>query len=327
MKVCVFGAGGVGGYMATCLHRAGLETSVVARGAQLAAIRDNGLRLRAPDGETVSRVAASSDTLDLGPQDAVFVTVKAPALPSVAATIAPLLGPRTPVIFVMNGVPWWYFHQHGGPLDDHRLASVDPGDRMRMAVDPGRVIGGVIYTACEVPEPGVVAVGTTSSRLILGECDDRRSSRALNLADHLCRGGLNTRVSQAIRDEIWAKLISNMASGPLAVLTQAPVDRIAAAPERVELLRQMLVETASVAHGLGRAPELDPDATIEAFRNLHHKPSILSDLEKGRTMEIDALWHTTLDLARLAGVATPTLDAIVSLAELRAQAEVPEPRT
>ncbi|MBI1218177.1 MAG: 2-dehydropantoate 2-reductase [Rhodobacteraceae bacterium] len=324
MKVCVFGAGGIGGYLAVCLHRAGVGTSVIARGAPLAAIRENGLRLRATGNEAVARILASDNPSEFGPQDAVFVTVKAPALPSVAATIAPLLGPNTAVVFVMNGAPWWYFHNHGGPLDDYRLSLLDPGDRLRMAVAPRRVIGGVIYAACEVVAPGVVALAGSTQRLILGESTGALTPRARALAERLSAGGLASSVSPVIRDEIWSKLMNNIATGPLAVLTGAAINEVAAEPQCADLLRRMLRETASVAQALGRNPELDIEARIASFRTLRHKPSILQDMERGRVMEVDAQWQAPLDLARLAGVATPVLNEIIALAMLRARAAAAE---
>ncbi len=203
MKVCVFGAGAIGGHLAGRLAEGGAAVSVVARGAQLDAIRADGLTVRAPDRTIHARVAASDDPAALGPQDAVLVAVKAPSLPSVAAGIGPLLGPETPVVFVMNGIPWWYFDRHGGPLDGRRLPRIDPGVGVREAVGPARTLGGVVYSACTVVAPGVIEVAGTGSRLVLGEPDRTAPlDRAEAIAAPLRAGGIKTVCTDHIRDEI-----------------------------------------------------------------------------------------------------------------------------
>ena len=222
MRVCVYGAGAVGGHIAARLAEGGAEVSVVARGANLAAMRANGLVVHAADREMRAKVAASDNPADLGPQDAVIVTTKAPALPAVAAGIAPLLGPETPVVFAMNGIPWWYFDAHGGALNGRRLPLLDPGEALRDAVDPARVIGCVVYSACTVLAPGIIEVENPRSRLIFGEPDGRLSERAADLAKILFAGGLDMQLTAEIRQAIWAKLLMNLSSGPIAVLSQAP---------------------------------------------------------------------------------------------------------
>ena len=190
MRIAIYGAGAIGGHLAARLVRGGAEVSVVARGAQLAAIRERGIRVVAPDWDGVVPVAASDDPAALGRQDAVLVTVKAPALASVAAGIAPLLGPDTPVVFVMNGVPWWYFHAHGGKLDGGHLAQVDPGGAMWDAAGPDRAVGGVVYSACTVVEPGVIAVANKRSKLVIGEPDGRMTGRMAAIAAPLQAAGI-----------------------------------------------------------------------------------------------------------------------------------------
>lgn len=320
MKVCVFGAGAIGGFLAVCLHKGGVRPSVIARGPQLEAIRSRGIKLRRGDEETAVAVEASDDPAALGAQDVVFVTVKAPALPSVAAMIGPLLGPETSVVFAMNGIPWWYFYRHGGPLDGRRLSAIDPDDGLWRAIGPDRVIGGVIYSASEVTEPGVVTARHGNSRLFLGEPDSRETERVAVLADILSRGGLKTTVTRAIRDEIWTKLMNNIASGPMAVLTQCCVSTIAAEPACEIAMRMIIEETASIAEALGCHPDRDIDGKIAFMRKLDHKPSILQDLEHGRAMEVEALYGATLTLARMAGVKTPNLELWTALATLRTRA-------
>ena len=319
MKICVFGAGAVGGHLAGRLVKGGAQVSVVTRGAHLQAIRANGLTVEAADGTIHAHPEATDDPSRLGPQDAVVVTVKAPALPSVAAAIAPLLGPETPVAFVMNGIPWWYFHRHGGKLDGRRLPLVDPDDAVWNAVGPERAIGGVAYSACTVERPGVVHVVNRNSRVVLGEPDNSRSARVAALAEPLAAGGIGVEVTDRIRDAIWSKLLLNLTSGPFAILAQAAIKDIFVEPAMAEAARHVAAEAVAIAEGMGCHPIHDAKVRAGANLQMAHKPSLLQDLELGRPMEIDALLVTPLELARLAGVATPTLDLVVSLAKVRAR--------
>ena len=319
MKVCVFGAGAIGTHVAGRLAKGGAEVSVVARGAQLAAFQANGLRVRAADGEITARVAASAEAAALGPQDVVVVTVKAPSLPSVAAGIGPLLGPDTAVAFVMNGIPWWYFYGAGGVQDGQRLPKLDPGGALWRAVDPARVIGGVVYSACTVTEPGVVHVENQRSRIVLGEPDGRMSGRAEALAAVLRAGGLLMDVTERIRDTVWSKLLLNLGSGPLAVLTGCAPNRIFAEEACRDAARRILAEGAAVAAAMGCPVQPNAEGQIANGAKSQHKPSILQDLELGRPMEIEALYGIPLDFARRHGVATPTLDLLVAMVRARAR--------
>lgn len=319
VKICVFGAGAVGGHLAARLTKGGAQVSVVTRGAHLRAIQANGLTVEAANGTIHAHPEATDDPRRLGPQDCVVVTVKAPALASVAAAIVPLLGPETPVAFVMNGIPWWYFHRHGGPWDGRRLPLVDPGDAVWSAVGPQRVIGGVAYSACTVVRPGVVHVENRNSRVILGEPDNRRSARVAALAEPLAAGGIGAEVTDRIRDAIWSKLLLNLTSGPFAILAQATIKDIFAEPAMLEAARRLGAEVVAIAEGMGCHPVTNRTASTGTNVQMAHKPSLLQDLELGRPMEIDALLVAPLELARLASVETPTLDLVVSLAKVRAR--------
>jgi 2-dehydropantoate 2-reductase len=319
VRVCVFGAGAIGGHLAGRLAKGGAEVSVVARGAHLAAIRAHGLTVRATDGEIHATLAASDDPAALGQQDAVIVTVKAPALPAVAAGIGPLLGPKTKVVFAMNGIPWFYFHAHGGALDGTRLPNVDPGDAVWNAVGPQRAAAGVVYSACAVTEPGVVHV-ENRSKLTLGEPDGAISPEIEALAGVLRQGGLDIDLSPRIRDMIWRKLLLNLASGPLSVLGQANVNDAHSEPATEAAARAALAEGMAVARAMGCDIMVDADRMMAANRGMQHKPSILQDLELGRPMEVAALYDAPLDLARRVGVPTPTLDLLVALVRIRARA-------
>lgn len=215
MQVCVFGAGAIGGHLAGRLARGGAVVSAVARGRHLLAIQADGLRVQAPDADMHARIQASADPAALGPQDAVTVAVKAPALPQVAAVIGPLLRPDTAVAFVMNGIPWWYYHGHGSAEDGQRLPRLDPGGAVWDAAGADRAVGGVVYSACTVTAPGVVHVESGCSRLVLGEPCGPVRPRTEALAAALRAGGLQVDVTDRIRDAVWAKLLLNLGSGPL----------------------------------------------------------------------------------------------------------------
>ena len=319
MKVCVFGAGAIGGHLAGRLAKGGADTAVIARGAHLAAIRSRGLRVVAPDGEFLSHPHAAENPADLGPQDAVIVAVKAPALASVAASIAPLLAPHTSVTFVMNGIPWWYYHAHGGAMDGKALPRLDPSGALHQAIGFDRAIGGVVFSACTVTEPGVVHVEHDRNRLVLGEPDGTRSARALALAKILEQGGLTMDVSEHIRDVVWSKLFVNLGSGLLGVLTASTPKDFYGEPLCEQATRQIVAEATAIASALGCHASLDVERQLANGRGSAHKTSILQDLELGRPMEIDALYTVPLEMARQAGVATPTLDLLAALVRVRAR--------
>ncbi len=319
MKVCVFGAGAVGGHAAARLARGGADVSVVARGANLAAMQARGLEVRAPDGTFHATVTASDDPARLGPQDVVLVTVKAPALPAMARSIGPLLGPHTAVAFAMNGIPWWYFHREGGPWDGQKLPRIDPGGVVWDAVGPQRAIGGVVNSACTVIEPGVVAVANADSRITLGEPDGSLSPRVEALAAALRAGGMGSEAVGDIRNRIWAKLTVNITSGPIGVLTGLPNSVVFTEPACCDAARRIGTEMTALAAAMGCPVRADPEKQIANGRTLNHTASIVQDLHLGRPMEVDAIYTVPLEMARQAGVATPTLDLLVALTRLRAR--------
>ena len=319
MRVCVYGAGAIGGHLAMRFSRGGADVSVVARGPHLAAIQANGLTVHAVDGKFNVRVAASDQAADLGPQDAVVVTVKAPALPQVAAGIGPLLRPDTGVAFVMNGIPWWYFHALPGPLEGRRLPSIDPDDALWRSVGPERAIGGVVYAASEVTAPGVIDVEQPKSRVVFGEPNNTVSARAEALAALLRAGGIASEASPDIRTEIWNKLINNLAGGTLAVLSGVAPRHAYVEPACAEAGLRVMQEAAAVAEALGSKPNHGFEQRIAGQKGMDHKPSILQDLELGRPMEVDGLFGAPVELARMAGVAAPTLELLVALAKVRAR--------
>lgn len=319
MKVCVYGTGAIGGHLAARLAKGGAEVSVVARGANLAAFRQKGLTVRAPDGEMHCRPAASDNTAELGPQDAVVVTVKAPALPAVAAGIAPLLKPGTNVVFAMNGVPWWYFMGAAGPHQGRRLERLDPGGKLWDAVGEARAVGGVIWSPCTVLEPGLVHVGGPS-KLDIGRPDGSTQPQDAALAEVFKAGGLPCKLFPNIRDQVWSKLLLNLSQGPLSVLAAAAPKDVLVEAANEQALRSVVAEGKALAAQLGCEATLDVDRYVANSKAMTHKPSILQDLEAGRPMEVDAIYEAVLDLAEAAGARLPVLSLVTALMKVRARA-------
>ena len=317
MKICVFGAGAIGGNLATRLAASGADVSVVARGEHLAAICANGLTLEMPKETVKARVTASAEPCDLGPQDLVLVCVKAPALPDVAAGIAPLLKADTPVMFVMNGIPWWYFYKHGGPLDGRRLPRIDPGDSVWNAVGPQRAIGSIVNSSNSVVRPGVIRNTSGRAHLVIGEPSGEITPRIQKIAEAINVSTATAAISTRIRDEVWTKLLANISSNPLAFLAQSSLGEIISDPITKAAVKTMAKEGALIAKSLGCDVSIDVD---EAFSpNSPHKPSIVQDLERGRPLELDAMFTVPLEFGKMTGVPTQLLDLMVSLMVIRAK--------
>jgi len=320
MKICIFGAGAIGGYLAVKLAGTGADISLVARGPHLAAMKANGLTLIEEDGQrsTVS-VTASENPADLGPQDYVFVTLKAHSVPPLVPGMQPLIGPHTTIVSGVNGVPWWYFHGVGGPLEGTRLASVDPGDAQWNGFGPDRVLGCVVYPAAEVIEPGLVK-HIEGNRFSLGEPDGSKSDRAVALSAALVSAGLKAPVRPRIRDEIWVKLWGNLSFNPISALTHATLDVLCTDPGTRSVARNMMLEAQEIAEKLGIKFPIDVERRIDGGAAVGaHRTSMWQDLELGRPMEIDALVASVQELGRLTETATPTIDTVLALVQLRAK--------
>jgi 2-dehydropantoate 2-reductase len=317
MKICVFGAGAIGGNMAARLAASGADVSVIARGEHLAAIRANGITLEMPKETITARVKASADAHDLGPQDLVMVAVKAPALPDVAAGIAPLLKADTPVMFVMNGIPWWYFYKHGGPLEGRRLPRIDPGDAVWNAVGPQRAIGSIINSSNSIPRPGVILNTSGRAHLVIGEPSGEITPRVKAIADAINASTATAIVSGRIRDEVWTKLLANISSNPLALLAQSALGAVIGDPLCNAAVKSMANEAAAIARALGCDVSIDVDQAFSVAST--HKPSIVQDLERGRPLELDAMFTVPVEFGKMLGVETPMLDLMVRLATLRAK--------
>jgi 2-dehydropantoate 2-reductase len=317
MKICIFGAGAIGGYMGAKLAQAGADVSLVARGPHLKAMRENGLRLIEEEGETTVKVTASDNAADLGPQDYVIVTLKAHSVPPVVPKIQPLIGENTTIVSGVNGVPWWYFHKVGGPLEGTRLASVDPGNAQWDGFGPDRVLGCVVYPAAEVIEPGVVK-HIEGNRFSLGEPGGSKSDRAVALSQALTAAGLKAPVRPKIRDEIWVKLWGNLSFNPISALTHATLDVLCTDPGTREVARNMMIEAQEIAEKLGVKFPIDVDRRIQGGADVGaHRTSMLQDLDQGRPMEIDALVGSVQELGRVTETPTPTIDTVLALVALR----------
>jgi 2-dehydropantoate 2-reductase len=319
MKICVFGAGAVGGVIAARLALADHDVSVVARGAHLTAIRGAGLRLRTPGGESVARVRAGDDPARLGPQDSVIVAVKGQSLPEVAARIEPLLGPETSIVTAMNGVPWWLFARlpfGGGRI---RLESLDPDGAIARAMPTERIVGCVVHLAASVPEPGVI-LHSMGKRLILGEPGGRNTHRTARIAEALAGAGFEAVVSAFIEKDFWVKLLGNVSFNPVSALTLATADRMLADAEVKAYMVAIMREVLAIGRAAGVDADIDPEARMDMARHLGvFKTSMLQDLEAGKALEIDGLLTGTLEIARKAGVAAPFTESLLGMVRLRAQ--------
>ena len=319
MKIAVFGAGAIGGYLAVKLQQASADVSVIARGPHLAAMREKGLTLISEGQTATVRVNATDKAEEAGPQDYVIVTLKANGLVSAAPQIAKLMGPQTALVTGINGVPYWYFYGLDSPFRDRVVESVDPGGSLWNLLPPRQAIGCVVYPAAEVIEPGVIE-HTYGNRFSLGEPDGSKSPRALALSQMLVKAGLKAPVRADIRDEIWVKLWGNLAFNPLSALTASTLDRLAFQPELRAVIRAMMEEAQSVAEALGASFAVSIDKRIDGAGEVGaHKTSMLQDLERGRPMEIDALLGAVVEMADLTAKPAPLCRTILSLLRERAR--------
>ncbi len=319
MKVCIFGAGAIGGFLGARLALAGNEVSLVARGPHLAAIRAHGLTLRSGGEETTVHVSASDNAAELGVQEFVIVALKAHSVPAVVADIKQLCDDETAIVTAVNGVPWWYFHGLGGAYEGRQITSVDPDGRQWRELGPGRAIACVVYPACEVSAPGVID-HIDGERFTLGEPDGEKTERVQALSAALREANLKAPVKNRIRDEIWVKLWGNVAFNPLSALTGATLEDLCANDETRALARAIMLETQQIGEALGARFAVDVDKRIAGAAAVGaHKTSMLQDLERGRAMEIDAVVTAVQELGVLTGIATPTLDIVLALVKARAR--------
>ncbi|CAH2600120.1 2-dehydropantoate 2-reductase [Rhodovastum atsumiense] len=319
MRIGIFGAGAIGGFLGARLAAAGADVTFVARGPHLAAMQARGVTLRS-GGETITvHPRCTADAGEAGVQDAVIVTLKAHSLPAAAPQIARMLGPQSALVTGINGVPYWYFHGLEGPWRDRRVESVDPGGRLWDLLPPSQVIGCVVYPAAEVVEPGVIE-HVYGDRFSLGEPDGSRSPRVEAISKLLIAAGLKAPVRPRIRDEIWVKLWGNLCFNPVSALTGATLDRITGRPDLRALCRTMMLEAQAVAESLGVRFAISVDKRIDGAAEVgEHKTSMLQDLERGRPMEIDALLGAVVELGGVTGHPMPICETVLALLRERAR--------
>ena len=314
MKTTIFGAGAVGGHLAARLGAAGAEVSAVARGAQLAAIRERGITLHIADERYHARIRATDRPAELGPQDLVIVVLKSSVLPESATAIASLLGPDTSVVFAMNGIPWWYLYRLDGTAPRPDLTRLDPNGALAREIGHERVIGCMINSANEVIEPGVIRNSQmTRNTFTLGEPDGTVSRRIEAIAAWLEGHGLTAPVTRTIRTEIWDKLLRNLSTSPICSLTGEPIGVVGRHPELLELSKNLMREGLAVARAHGIPVEVDFEKIYGARPSSTHKSSMLQDFERNRPPEIDGILTSVQAFARAAGVPCPTVDAVTAL--------------
>ncbi|NCW55693.1 MAG: 2-dehydropantoate 2-reductase, partial [Rhodobacteraceae bacterium] len=308
-----------GGYMGVKLAQAGADVSLVARGPHLAAMQQNGLRLIEEGQEHKVSVSASDTPADLGEQDYIIVTLKAHSVPPVVEKMRPLIGKNTTIVSGVNGVPWWYFHKIGGPLEGTRLHSVDPDDAQWNGFGPDNVLGCVVYPAAEVIEPGVIK-HIEGNRFSLGEPDGSKSERAIALSQALSAAGLKAPVRPKLRDEIWVKLWGNLSFNPISALTHATLDVLCTDEGTRPIARAMMLEAQEIAEKLGVKFPIDVERRIDGGAAVGaHRTSMLQDLDQGRPMEIDALVASVQELGKITQTPTPIIDTVLGLVRLRAR--------
>lgn len=322
LKVCIFGGGAIGGHIAGHLARAGLcEVSVIARGKVLDAIRKRGLRVQTPEADFTVAVRATDDPSELGVQDYVFLTLKAHQVDAALDRIKPLIGAHTVVLPPTTGIPYYFFHQADGAFRDRQLPRLDPGGRQWRAIPPSQVLGCVYWIGAHSIEPGVIAQDGPKAGVPIGELDGSRSARAEKLAELLSASGIASRLNGDIRAAIWVKFVNSLCWNPVAVLTLATLGQMERAGNVVPIVQRMMEEADLVASTLGlRIPQSPGKRIAMTLSATNHKMSMLQDLEHGRPLELGALEESIQAMSELAGIETPTLDQVLALTKLRAQA-------
>ncbi|HEX4469933.1 MAG TPA: 2-dehydropantoate 2-reductase [Gemmatimonadaceae bacterium] len=321
MKIAVVGAGAIGGYVGGWLAAAGEDVTFIARGANLDAIRRDGMRVIGEDGKVVvAHPAAVEKTRDAGPQELVILAVKAHQVAAVAAELAALCSPGTSIVTMQNGIPWWYFHKHGGEYEGTPVRSADPDGSIARHIDADRIIGSVVYPAATLEAPGVVRV-VEGKRFTLGEPDGSTSERVQAISAAFTRAGFKSPVISDIRSEIWLKLWGNLSFNPISALTHATLAGLLRFPLTRQLSIEMMREAEMVANALGVTFRVGIDKRIAGAEKVgEHKTSMLQDVEAGRPLEIEALVGAVVELGRLTTVPTPHIDSVYALVGLLAKA-------
>ena len=316
MRVAVLGAGAIGAYAGAALARGGAEVTLIARGDHLQAMQQHGVRVLSPQGDFTAHPTATDRLEAVSDAEVVLVALKAHSLPAIAPRLGAALAPGTAIVWAQNGIPWWYFRSCPGPLEDTVLESVDPGGVISRSIPPGCAIGCVVYISSEIVEPGVIR-HIEGTRLTLGEPDGTTSDRCREISQTLAAGGLKAPIDQRLRDQIWLKLVGNVAFNPITALTRASLGDLGRQPGMMRLLRAVFAECAAVAERLGIEFPVSLERRLEAGLAVgDHRTSMLQDLEAGRPLELDCLTGAVIELADRLGVDVPhtrTIDACARL--------------
>ena len=316
MRIAVVGAGAIGAYWGASLHRGGAEVHLVARGEHLRAMRENGVRVLSPRGDFTAHPHATDDPAEIGPVDYVFLGLKAHAYSSAGPLVEPLLGAHTAVVAGQNGIPWWYFHRLAGPYEGHRIEAVDPGGATSAVLPPERAIGCVVYPATVIERPGVIR-HLEGTRFSIGEPSGEESERCGALSEAMIAGGLKCPVETELRDDIWIKLMGNVAFNPLSALTRATMVEICRHPQTRHLVELLMEEILDIAARVGSTPDISVERRLRGAENVgHHKTSMLQDLEAGKQLELDAIVAAVVEMADITGAEVPTLRAVHAAVDL-----------
>ncbi|MDV7216313.1 2-dehydropantoate 2-reductase [Streptomyces prunicolor] len=318
MRVAVLGAGAIGAYVGAALHRAGADVHLVARGPHLAAMRQHGVQVLSPRGDFTVRAHATDDPAEIGPVDFVLLGLKANSYAACGPLIEPLLHDTTAVVAAQNGIPWWYFHAHGGPYDGQRVESVDPDGAVSAVLAPERAVGCVVYAATELAGPGVVR-HLEGTRFSIGEPDRSISARCLALSGAMQAGGLKCPVEPDLRNDIWLKLLGNISFNPISALARATMRQMCLHGGTRKVIEIMMTETLSVAEALGCEVGVSIERRLAGAERVgDHRTSTLQDLERGKPLELDVLLAAVVELAEITGVEVPTLRTVHAISDLLA---------
>src|SRR5215211_4078870 len=319
MRAAVLGAGAIGAYVGTALARGGTEVHLIARGDHLEALQGKGVQVRSPRGDFEAHPPATDDSREVGAVDFVFLGLKAHSYASCGRLLEPLLHEETAVVAGQNGIPWWYFHRLEGPYEGRRIEAVDPGGAVSQVIPPERAIGCVAWPGTALAEPGVIQ-HFEGTRFTIGEPDGSISQRCLRFSEAMVAGGLKCPVEEQVRDEIWVKLMGNVAFNPLSVLTRSTLATMCGHQPTRRLVAEMMEETLEIAHALGAHPSVSIERRLEGAERVgEHKPSTLQDLEAGKPLELAALIDAVVELADLTEIDAPCLRAVAAAGGLLAE--------
>ncbi|HXZ31340.1 MAG TPA: 2-dehydropantoate 2-reductase [Terriglobales bacterium] len=319
MKFLIAGAGAIGAYIGALMARSGFDVTLFARGPHLKAMHERGVQVKSPAGDFAAHPHIAGTLHEVGPVDVVFLAVKAHSLTQLAPHLAPVLGPETTVVSTQNGLPWWFFQGFGGEWDGLRLERIDPGAVISSAIEARRVLGSIVYFSTEIIAPGVIQ-HIEGNRISLGEPDGTRTHRSRQIAEALVASGLRAPVTTHMRNEIWVKILGNLAFNPISALTGATLAQMTTHPDVLQLVREIMCEAAAVAKRLG----LDLPVSIEqriagAAKVGEHKTSMLQDLEAGRSLELEAIVGAIVELGERVGVPMPRTAAVYACTQLLSQ--------